>query len=238
VVKLAVSQQALCDYCLAAHTLMGGKAGLSADAIQPCATTGRAATRASMRWPALCTAVARTSGDVPAEVVLAVKQAGYSDAQIVDTLLAIAAITFTNLFNRVNVTAIGLPARGLIILRCAGGSAAPPVWLSGTSCRRSSCTLQHQVFQHQLGCHGQQGQVLVFSLKLVHGVGHLAQMVGDQAAQLGSSNGRSAKSMGSSFSTSCISSSSSCGRNRHARSGGDGDFILAAIGIESVRWRI
>ncbi|SHN67833.1 uncharacterized peroxidase-related enzyme [Duganella sacchari] len=109
VVKLAVSQDARCDYCLAAHTLMGGKAGLSADAIQG-VRHGRATGDA--RIDALASfvhAVARTSGDVPAEVVLAVKQAGYSDAQITDALLAVASITFTNLFNRVNVTALDFP---------------------------------------------------------------------------------------------------------------------------------
>lgn len=109
VVKLAVSQDAGCDYCLAAHTLMGGKAGLSSDAIigvrhgQP---SGDA------RLDALASfvhSVVTTSGDVAGNVVIAVKQAGYSDAQIVDTLLAITAITFTNLFNRVNVTEIDFP---------------------------------------------------------------------------------------------------------------------------------
>ena len=108
-VKLAVSQDAGCDYCLAAHTLMGGKAGLSSDAIlgvrhgQPSGDT---------RLDALASfvhSVVTTSGDVPANVLIAVKEAGYSDAQIVDTLLAITAITFTNLFNRVNVTEIDFP---------------------------------------------------------------------------------------------------------------------------------
>jgi uncharacterized peroxidase-related enzyme len=109
VVKLAVSQDAQCDYCLAAHTLMGGKAGLSAEDIKSVrygAATGDA------RIDALATfvhTVVTTSGDVPAEVVIAVKQAGYSDAQIIDTLLAVAAITFTNLLNRVNVTPLDFP---------------------------------------------------------------------------------------------------------------------------------
>jgi uncharacterized peroxidase-related enzyme len=109
VVKLAVSQDAQCDYCLAAHTLMGGKAGLSADAIKD-VRHGRASGDA--RIDALARfvhTVVTTSGDVPGDVVIAVKQAGYSDAQIVDTLLAVASITFTNLFNRVNVTALDFP---------------------------------------------------------------------------------------------------------------------------------
>lgn len=109
VVKLAVSQDAGCDYCLAAHTLLGGKAGLSGAAIvavrhgQP---SGDARLDALARF---VHTVVSTRGDVPAEVVEAVQQAGYSDAQIVDTLLAVSAITFTNLFNRVNATEIDFP---------------------------------------------------------------------------------------------------------------------------------
>jgi len=109
VVKLAVSQDAQCDYCLAAHTLMGGKAGLSADAI---AGVRHGTASGDARLDALASfahSVVTTSGDVPADVVAAVKAAGYSDAQIVDTLLAITSITFTNLFNRVNVTEIDFP---------------------------------------------------------------------------------------------------------------------------------
>jgi AhpD family alkylhydroperoxidase len=108
-VKLAVSQDAQCDYCLAAHTLMAGKAGLSADAIKG-VRHGRASGDAGIdALAAFVHTVVTTSGDVPAEVVVAVKEAGYSDAQIVDTLLAIASITFTNLFNRVNVTTLDFP---------------------------------------------------------------------------------------------------------------------------------
>ena len=109
VVKLAVSQDAQCDYCLAAHSLMGGKAGLSAEAILG-VRHGKASGDA--RVDALATfvhTVVTTSGDVPANVLIAVKEAGYSDAQIVDTLLAVASITFTNLLNRVNTTTLDFP---------------------------------------------------------------------------------------------------------------------------------
>jgi alkylhydroperoxidase family enzyme len=43
-------------------------------------------------------------------VVGAVKAAGYTDAQIVDSLLVITSITFTNLLNRVNDTDLDFPA--------------------------------------------------------------------------------------------------------------------------------
>jgi len=110
IVKLAISEDAGCDYCLAAHTLMGSKAGLSRPAIL---AVRKGEASGDARTDALATfahALARSSGTVPAEVVAAVKAAGYSDAQIVDTLLAIASITFTNLVNRVNDTALDFPA--------------------------------------------------------------------------------------------------------------------------------
>lgn len=110
VIKLAVSQEAGCDYCLAAHTLMGGKAGLSKDAIKGVRHNQPAGDARIDALASFAHTLVSTSGDVPAEVVLAVKQAGYSDVQIVDTLLAVASITFTNLFNRVNVTKLDFPA--------------------------------------------------------------------------------------------------------------------------------
>ncbi|RFP12649.1 MULTISPECIES: carboxymuconolactone decarboxylase family protein [unclassified Duganella] len=110
VVKLAVSQDAQCDYCLAAHTLAGGKSGLSSETML---NVRHRQVSGDARIDALAVfahTVFTTSGEVPAEVVVAVRQAGYSDAQIVDTLLAIATITFTNLFNRVNATTLDFPA--------------------------------------------------------------------------------------------------------------------------------
>ena len=110
VIKLAVSAHAHCDYCLAAHSAIGAGAGLDAatlSALRSGSATGDAGYDALARF---ATVLAATTGTVPAAEVAAVKAAGYSDAQIVDTLLAIAAITFTNLVNRVNDTVIDFPA--------------------------------------------------------------------------------------------------------------------------------
>lgn len=109
-IKLAVSAEAGCDYCLAAHTLMGKHAGLGSAAmaaIRAGQPTGDAGTDALTGF---ARALVASSGTVPAGQVAAIQAAGYSDAQIVDTLLAIAAITFTNLVNRVNDTVIDFPA--------------------------------------------------------------------------------------------------------------------------------
>jgi len=40
----------------------------------------------------------------------AIKDAGYSDAQLVDISLAFATTVFTNVFNRINDTEIDFPA--------------------------------------------------------------------------------------------------------------------------------
>jgi uncharacterized peroxidase-related enzyme len=110
VIKLAVSEMAGCDYCLAAHSLMSKKIGLGRETIlgarhgQP---TGDALLDALVNF---VRALVNSRGTVATEVVDAVKAAGFSDAQIVDTLLTITSITFTNLFNRVNDTTLDFPA--------------------------------------------------------------------------------------------------------------------------------
>jgi len=110
VIKLAVSQQAGCDYCLAAHTLMGGKAGLSADGIMAARKGGSIGDARLDALAAFTRTLVQTSGTVPAEAVAAVKAAGVSDAQLADLSLAIASITLTNLFNRINDTVVDFPA--------------------------------------------------------------------------------------------------------------------------------
>ena len=107
-IKLAVSEKAGCDYCLAAHALMGKKVGLSSQAIQG---VRHGLPSGESRLDVLVDFVRQlvgTSGTVDAAVVERVR-AVYSDAQIVDTLLAVTAITFTNLFNRVNDTVLDFP---------------------------------------------------------------------------------------------------------------------------------
>jgi uncharacterized peroxidase-related enzyme len=109
-IKLAVSEVSGCDYCLAAHTLVSKKKGLSREAILGL-RHGRPSGDARLdALASFARTLASTSGTASAEVVAAVKAAGYSDQQIVDTLLIIASITFTNLLNRVNDTALDFPA--------------------------------------------------------------------------------------------------------------------------------
>jgi alkylhydroperoxidase family enzyme len=54
--------------------------------------------------------LARTSGAVSDDDFDAIKTAGYSDAQLVEISLALAVITFTNSFNRINDKTLDFPA--------------------------------------------------------------------------------------------------------------------------------
>jgi alkylhydroperoxidase family enzyme len=54
--------------------------------------------------------LAETSGTISDEEFSAIKAAGYTDQQLVDISLAIAVTVFTNVFNRINDTAIDFPA--------------------------------------------------------------------------------------------------------------------------------
>ena len=109
-IKLVISGVAGCDYCVAAHSLLGKLAGLKPEELknirddQP---TGDAKRDALVRF---VRKLAATSGTVSDEDFAAIKAAGYSDAQLVDISLAFATTVFTNVFNRINDTEIDFPA--------------------------------------------------------------------------------------------------------------------------------
>jgi uncharacterized peroxidase-related enzyme len=109
-IKLIVSGVAGCDYCVAAHSLLGKLAGLKPDELKNIRDgnlTGDAKRDALIRF---VRKLAQSSGTVSDEDFAAIKAAGYSDAQLVDISLAFATTVFTNVFNRINDTEIDFPA--------------------------------------------------------------------------------------------------------------------------------
>jgi AhpD family alkylhydroperoxidase len=107
---LAVSEAAGCDYCVAAHTLWGKAAGLSLEAmnqVRAGAATGDAKRDALVRF---VRALVTTSGTIDYAELNAVRDAGYSEQQVIEVCLTMASITFTNLVNRVNDTTLDIPA--------------------------------------------------------------------------------------------------------------------------------
>ena len=109
-IKLVISGVAGCDYCVAAHSLLAKLAGLNPEElknIRDGEPTGDVKRDALVRF---VRKLAATSGTVSDADFAAIKDAGYSDAQLVDISLAFATTVFTNVFNRINDTEIDFPA--------------------------------------------------------------------------------------------------------------------------------
>ncbi len=108
-VMLRVSEQNGCDYCLAAHTAVAAKKGVSAEE----ALAFRRGEGGNDRETALLRfldAVLSTQGFVDDAELAAFRAAGFDDAAVVEVCAGIAWMTFTNLFNHVNDTEIDFPA--------------------------------------------------------------------------------------------------------------------------------
>ena len=109
-IKLLVSELSGCDYCAAAHTQLAKTTGLSPTAVRQIRagqSTGDAKRDALVR---LVGKMVKTSGTISDQDFSAIKAAGYTEQQLVDVSLAIAVITFTNVFNRINNTELDYSA--------------------------------------------------------------------------------------------------------------------------------
>jgi len=109
-VRLAISTENGCDYCVAAHSLVGKSAGVPEGqlrSIREGGLTGDGKRDALLRF---AKEVSMTSGPVDAARLDRVLSAGYTQQQVVELLMVIALIAFTNMFNRVNDTEIDFPS--------------------------------------------------------------------------------------------------------------------------------
>ena len=109
-IKLVVSELSGCDYCAAAHTQLAKATGLSpaiVSQIRAGQLTGDVKRDALVH---LVGELVKSSGTISEQDFSAIKAAGYTDQQLVDISLAIAVITFTNVFNRINNTELDYSA--------------------------------------------------------------------------------------------------------------------------------
>lgn len=109
-IKLLVSAMAGCEVCVAAHHYVGKMAGLPVDVLRAIRTgqdTGDAKRDALVHFVTL---LQTTSGSIDEHELAAIRAAGYGDAQLVEIAMAIALITFTNTFNRINDTNVDFPS--------------------------------------------------------------------------------------------------------------------------------
>jgi uncharacterized peroxidase-related enzyme len=109
-IKLLVSEQTGCDYCVAAHVMLGKMTGLSKDTLREIRAgqaTGDAKRDALVHF---VLNLQKSSGTISEQEFTAIRAAGYTDTQLAEISLAIAMTIFTNSFNRINDTDIDMPA--------------------------------------------------------------------------------------------------------------------------------
>lgn len=107
-IALAVAQGNNCDYCLSAHTFIGGKVGLAAkDIADARQAVGAADKDDAILKLALSIVVQR--GEVSDAALKNARAAGLTDAEIVETTANVALNIFTNYINHVAQTVVDFP---------------------------------------------------------------------------------------------------------------------------------
>jgi len=107
-IALTVAETNACDYCLAAHSLIGKGAGLSPDAI----LAARRIEAADPKVDALLKFVAKiveSRGLVSDDALTAVRAAGVTDAEVIETVAHVALNILTNYLNHVAQTTVDFP---------------------------------------------------------------------------------------------------------------------------------
>ncbi|MCW7539767.1 peroxidase-related enzyme [Aquabacterium sp. A7-Y] len=111
-IAVAVADRNACEYCLAAHTALGRKAGASADEMAA-AQQGESSdpkTAAALRF---ALKLVDERGQVGAADVQALREAGFDDERIVEILAHVALNLFTNYVNVAFAVPVDFPAVAL-----------------------------------------------------------------------------------------------------------------------------
>ncbi len=128
-IALAVAEINGCGYCLSAHTLLGGKAGLAAAEILA-ARSSSAADSKSDAAIKLARSVTLQRGIIADSDLQAARSAGLSDAEIIEVVQHVALNILTNYTNNVAQTLIDFPE-------------VKPGKLEPETCTSESCGCRH-----------------------------------------------------------------------------------------------
>lgn len=107
-IALAMAQQNTCQYCLSAHTAIGRKAGLDADEIQA-ARAGTSRDRKAAAAVKFAQALAEHKGDISNRELLEVREAGYSEAEVVEIITHVGMNILTNILGKASQVTIDFP---------------------------------------------------------------------------------------------------------------------------------
>lgn len=107
-IALAVSELNECAYCLAAHSAIGKGAGLGEQEMNDSrlGKSGDTKMQAALQF---AQSVVRNRGSVADEEVERLRQAGWSDGEIMEIVANIALTIFTNYFNHIAETDVDFP---------------------------------------------------------------------------------------------------------------------------------
>jgi uncharacterized peroxidase-related enzyme len=108
-IALAVAQINSCDYCLSAHTYLGLNLAKIDAAEITLNRKGASQDAKASAAVAFAAKVVKSRGKVAAADIRAVKDAGYSEAQIIEIVAVVAENVFTNFINNVAETDIDFP---------------------------------------------------------------------------------------------------------------------------------
>jgi len=107
-IALAVAQQNACEYCVSAHTAIGRKAGLSNAEI----AANRAGTSQEDKAAVavkFARALVENSGEVTTADITEARDAGYSDAEIVEIITHVGMNILTNMIGKASRVEIDFP---------------------------------------------------------------------------------------------------------------------------------
>lgn len=108
-IAVAVADRNACDYCLAAHTALGRKAGVSEHDMRAAqqGESDNPRTAAALRF---AVKLVHERGQVTDQDVLALREAGFDDAHITEILAHVALNLFTNYVNVAFAVPVDFPA--------------------------------------------------------------------------------------------------------------------------------
>lgn len=109
VIALVTGEQNSCDYCIAAHTVIGKMAGLS-ESETVAVRRGAPTDPKHAALTKFVSALNEKRGFVNDADVAAVRAAGYGDGHIAEIIAVYALNLYTNYFNHVNETEVDFPA--------------------------------------------------------------------------------------------------------------------------------
>lgn len=107
-IALGLAEQNACQYCVSAHTAIGKKAGLTGDEMlaNRDGTSQDAKAAVAVKF---ARSLAENNGEVTTAELLAIRNAGYSDAEIVEIITHVGMNVLTNILGKASRVEIDFP---------------------------------------------------------------------------------------------------------------------------------